>query len=150
MIITFLGHSSIYNKKELFDKIKITIVKNIDKKDYVLFYCGGYGEFDEICTSVCNALKKDGIRCEIIYITPYITKSEQNKMNHILELKEYDSIIYPPLEKVPLKLAISKRNEWMVEKADLVIAYVKNTYGGAYNGLRYAQRKKKKIINLAE
>ena len=116
MIITFLGHSSLYNKKEMFDKIKITIMKNINQKDYVLFYCGGHGEFDDICTSVCNSIKKDGICCEIIYITPYITKSEQNKMNLKLELKEYDSIIYPPLENVPLKLAISRRNEWMVEK----------------------------------
>ena len=34
----------------------------------------------------------------------------------------YDDVIFPPLESVPRKFAVLKRNEWMVEEADLVIA----------------------------
>ena len=64
--------------------------------------------------------------------------------------KLYDSVIYPPLEKVPPRAAIVKRNEWMIEKADLIIAYVKQTYGGAYKALQYAHKRKKMMINLAE
>ena len=62
----------------------------------------------------------------------------------------YDSIVYPPIEKTPPRFAISKRNEWMISKADLVIAYVSRTYGGAYQTLQFARRKKKRVINLAE
>ena len=62
----------------------------------------------------------------------------------------YDSIVYPPLEKVPFRFAISKRNEWMVDNADIIIGYVKNQYGGAYKILEYAKRQRKNIINLAD
>ena len=62
----------------------------------------------------------------------------------------FDSIVYPPLEAVPLKFAIIKRNEWMIREADLVITYISHSFGGAYKSMRYAQRKKKRVINLAE
>ena len=38
----------------------------------------------------------------------------------------------------------------MIAEADLIIAYVKNTFGGAFKGYKYATKLKKKIINLAE
>ena len=37
----------------------------------------------------------------------------------------------------------------MVEEADLVIAFVAYSWGGAAKTLEYAKRKKKTIINLA-
>ena len=64
--------------------------------------------------------------------------------------KLYDYSLYPPIEKTPLKFAISKRNKWIVNEADLIIAYVSRNYGGAYSALKYAEKLKKKIINLAK
>ena len=61
----------------------------------------------------------------------------------------YDGVIYPELENVPLRFAISYRNMWMIENADLIIAYVCNEYGGAYESLKFALKRKKSIINLA-
>ena len=61
----------------------------------------------------------------------------------------YDSVLYPPLEMVPLRLAILRRNEWMASEADLILAYVRGTCGGASRALAYAQAKGKRIINLA-
>ena len=66
----------------------------------------------------------------------------------MIEYGLYDSSIYPPIETVPPKFAITKRNEWMVSNADLIIAFVKHKYGGAYKTLTWAKRKNKKIINL--
>lgn len=62
----------------------------------------------------------------------------------------YDEIIYPPLEKVPWRLAILKRDEWLVEHCDLMIAYVTHEWGGAAKMMRFAERKKKRIISLVE
>ena len=62
----------------------------------------------------------------------------------------YDGIIYPPLENVPPRFCISRRNEWMVDEANLVIAFVKYSWGGAAKTLEYAKRKKVKSFNLAE
>ena len=62
----------------------------------------------------------------------------------------YDDTVYPPLEKVPMRYAISRRNEWMVDASDVVVSYVTHTFGGAATTLRYAERKHKRIINLYE
>lgn len=55
----------------------------------------------------------------------------------------YDRSEYPPIETVPKRLAIIKRNEWMVDKSDVVAAYVSHDYGGAARTLHYAIRRKK-------
>ena len=79
--------------------------------------------------------------------SPYLDKSYSK-----LELAKYyyDDVIFPPIENIPRKFAISKRNEWMVNEADLVIAFVTYSWGGAAKTLEYSKRKKKRIINLAE
>ena len=38
----------------------------------------------------------------------------------------------------------------MVDRSDLVVFYVEHNSGGAYQTMRYAQEKEKRIINLAE
>lgn len=43
----------------------------------------------------------------------------------------YDDVVFPPIESVLFKFAISRRNEWMIDKADVVIAYVTHSFGGA-------------------
>ena len=58
----------------------------------------------------------------------------------------YDETVYPPLESVPKRYAISRRNEWMVRESDIVVAYVIRGFGGAAKTLEFAQRKKKRII----
>ena len=62
----------------------------------------------------------------------------------------YDEILYPSLEDKPLKFAISYRNQWMVEQADYVIAYITHEWGGAYQTYKHARKKKKEIFNLSE
>lgn len=150
MIITFIGHRTLGNQNDLHDKIQKVINENVPFQGETKFYCGGYGDFDNLCAQACRAIKKKQPCCEIVFITPYITKAQQEKMRRLTESCLYDSILYPPLEKIPYKFAISKRNEWMVDQADLIIAYVEHAFGGTYKSLVYAKRKKKAIINLAE
>lgn len=150
MIVTFVGHSSLCNCGDLSQNIKRVISEIMKFNENILFYCGGYGDFDNLCAGVCRSIRKNQPNCEVVFITPYISELQQEKMRYLIDAKLYDSIIYPPLENVPLRFAIIKRNEWIVNEADLIIAYVKQTYGGAYNTLEYARRKKKHIINLAE
>ena len=106
--------------------------------------------FDEICACVCRELKKEYDGIEIVYITPYISLSEQNKIKRMMEDKLIDFSLYPPVEQVPPRFAILKRNEWMIKNADLLIVYVNHSYGGAHNCLLYAQKLNKRIINLAD
>ena len=52
-----------------------------------------------------------------------------------------------PLEKVPRRYAIVKRNEWMVDHSDTVVSYVTHGWGGAAKTLAYAKRRHKTILN---
>ena len=53
-----------------------------------------------------------------------------------------------PLETVPPKFAIVRRNAWMIDKSDLLIACVKYSWGGAAKTLEYAKRKRIKILYI--
>lgn len=150
MIITFIGHSRLILEKEMLEKIRSTIRTETVSEGNVSFYLGGCGSFDEHCASLCREIKKDLPSCEVVFVTPYITESAQERMKSLVDMKLYDGTIYPPIEKTPLRFAISKRNEWMISEADLVIAYVSHSFGGAYKSLKYAEQKKKRIINLAK
>ena len=149
MIVTFVGHGSLFVSTALRERIASTIKEVIKDKTNVMFYCGGYGDFDNLCASICRRLKEE-IKCEIVYVTPYITEVQQKRMQELIDSKIYDSTIYPPIENTLPRYAITKRNEWMISEADIIIAFVSRTYGGAYKAFQYALRKKKTVINLAE
>ena len=147
MIITFCGHSQVIFTSEEKSVLRNILVDEINKNPTCKFYLGGYGDFDSLCLRTLRELKKEFQDIELIFITPYIDKNYSK-----LEFAKYhyDDVIFPPLECVPRKFAILKRNKWMVEEADLVIAYVKYSWGGAAKTLEYAKRKNKTIINLAD
>ena len=150
MIITFVGHSFIPSSSTIKEMVKEQIRNNIADAKTVTCYLGGYGNFDEICACACRELKREYADIEIVYVTPYISLSEQAKIKEMQNYGLCDTSIYPPIEKVPPRFAISKRNEWMISNADLIIAYVNHSYGGAYKSLQTAKRRKKKIINICE
>ncbi len=150
MVISFLGHRSLQNGMNLQEKVKRVIEESVDFHEKVVFFCGGYGDFDDLCACACRSIKEKWKKCEIVFVTPYITTAQQEKIKQLINAGLYDSTIYPPLENVPYRFAISKRNEWMIDQSDLIIAYVKHSFGGAYQSLHCARRRGKQLVNLAE
>ena len=147
MTITFCGHSNFLFDNTVKEKLRELLLQEIRKNPACKFYLGGYGDFDSLCLNILKELKIQFPNIESLFITPYLddnySKLETAKLY-------YDGIIYPPLENVPRRFCISKRNEWMVDEADLVIAFVKYSWGGAAKTLEYAKRKKVDFFNLAE
>ena len=150
MIISFAGHAKLSSHDSIKEIVKEQIRKNIVGAEKVICYLGGYGDFDAICARACKELKEEEISIESVFVTPYMDFSSQAKLKDLQTCGLYDVVMYPPLEGVPPRFAILKRNEWMMKNADLVIAYVDHEYGGAYQSLRMARRRKKKIINVCE
>lgn len=148
MIVAFFGHREMVVTDEINSKIKNAIKDSISIGADT-FYCGGYGDFDNRIALLLRELKLIYSNIKLFFITPYITEGYREKLKEIEKKRIYDGIIYYGKETVPYKYAISKRNEWMIDKADMIIAFVKYNYGGAYKSLKYAARKNKKIINLA-
>ena len=145
MVVTFFGHSDYVGNLED-EEYLFNLIKEVGKYRDIDFYLGGYGGFDNFAFRCAKKYKEEKPDSKLIFVTPYLGKW-LNDRKEVLELN-YDSILYPELECVPKKLAILKRNEWMIDHADYVFYYVGRHYGGAYKALQYAYRRKKSYKNI--
>lgn len=147
MIVTFCGHSQFIRTPQL-EEAFIRLLEERIGDESAEFFFGGYGGFDEFAYQCGKCYQKEHPNTKLIFVTPYMTESYQK--NHLCYNKEkYDEIVYPEIEDKPKRFAILYRNQWMVESADLVVAYVRHTFGGAYQTYRYAQKLQKEIVNLS-
>lgn len=137
-VVTFCGHRDFYGDDAVMRWLRDTVEKLIRRgaDDFLLGGCGG---FDQCAASVVWELKKQYPAIRSTLVLPYLDRK--------VDATKYDATLYPSLEKVPRRFAISKRNEYMVNEADIVVAYVTHDWGGAATTLAYAKRKKKEIIN---
>lgn len=141
MVVTFCGHKDCLGDKALSANLRAAILALINEgADY--FLLGGYGQFDSLAARTVRELKTQYPNIHSTLVLPYLNREYNSDL--------YDDTTYPPLEEVPARFAISRRNEWMVDNADVVVAYVTHDWGGAATSLQYAKRKKKRIISVAE
>ena len=142
MIITFCGHSD-FSEQVGMRKQALEIIESVSMGEAVDFYLGQYGNFDSFGFGVAKEYKATHSDSKLIFVTPYLAKSYLSTRTN-----GYDEVIYPIEDNVPPRFAISYRNKWIVEKSDIVIAYVKRSSGGAYQTLKYAEKHNKKIFRL--
>ena len=141
MKITFCGHKDVADR-EAVERWLCSICSELITQGADEFYLGGYGGFDHMCAVVLRELKYANPHIRLILVLPYLNSS--------ILTDGYDETVYPPLESVPRRFAISRRNEWMVMESDVVVAYVTHGWGGAAKTLKYARRKKKQILLFGE
>jgi len=139
LIITFCGHSKLSDHDTIQSQLTQELRSLLEQGNHK-FYLGGYGDFDLFAAKVLYELKTEYPELESILILPYLARQ--------VDASLYDGTIYPPLENVPKRYAISHRNRWMVDQADMVIACVDHDWGGAAKTLEYAVKKRLRIINL--
>ena len=141
MTVTFCGHAQI-SQSEKIEKWLYDVTQKLIEQGATTFYLGGYGAFDSLAASVLREQKKRYSQIELVLVLAYLNTGR--------DTSGYDSTVYPPLETVPRRFAISHRNRWMVESADVVVAYVLHDWGGAATTLRCAKQKKKQIISYRD
>ena len=144
----FAGHSNISNQEEIKIRLKNEIINLVEKENVTEFYNGYKGAFDSLCARTVNELKKDYPFIKSYLVRAYMPK-EKDSYEEDLYKQIFDSTIYPEIENVPRRLAILKRNEWMIDNSNFLIAYVKYD-GGALKTLKYGERRNIEIINIAE
>ena len=137
MIVMFCGHNDVAQMQAVRSWLCET-VEQLIQDGASKFYLGGYGGFDRLVKSVMLEKKKSYPSLEIVLVLPYL--------NSRIDTSDYDYTVYPPLENVPPRFAISRRNLWTVEEADIVVAYVTHDWGGAAMTLRHAVKKRKMIL----
>ncbi len=146
--VSLFGHRTIENyltvESKLYELLRIVMQKNNRELEFLV---GRNGDFDLMAASVIRKLKKETGN-DNIYLTlvlPYETAELRNNTEAFESY--YDSIEISEATQ-NFKYAIVARNRDMVDRADLVVVYVKHESGGAYQSLKYAEKNEKRIINL--
>lgn len=149
IVCMFAGHREILDTR-LPARVRAVLEEMIVSEGEALFYSGGMGSFDEICAHEVRMLKsrKKEKRIELVLVEPYM-KQSINRDGRFLQTRFDDIPIPEELGEVHFKRAIRMRNHWMVEHSQVMIAYVKRKEGGAYEAMRYAQKRGIRIINTA-
>lgn len=143
--IAMFGHRDFNCHRQLEERLIPVLRDLIRKKKFIEIYMGRDGEFDTYAATLVKRVQKDYDdyhAIEFNLVLPYPKKDME-------DFEKYYDRVDIPISAHP-KLAITKRNEWMVEQADLVICYIERESGGAYKAVQYAKKLDKEIINLAD
>lgn len=149
--VCLFGHRRIEEPAVVEERLRAVIEEIIDAHECVEFLVGREGEFDLLASSVIKDVMrhKDCPDCSLTLVMPYMKAEFINNQQGYedyydsVELCEESSATHP-------KSAIKVRNRCMVDRAYMCIFYVTSTRGGAYQTMRYAQGRNKKVINLGE
>ena len=137
--VTFCGHSKIRQSSD-FSRWLDMILPSLIEGGASTFYLGGYGDFDSLAAAAVRRQKAVYPHVVLILVLAYL--------NREIDASRYDGTTYPPLENVPPRYAIVRRNEWMVRESDVVISGVTHDWGGAAKTLDYARRRQKIIFQF--
>ena len=141
MTVTFFGHKD--TPKEIEPTLRSTLIDLIENKNVTVYYVGNNGNFD---TMVRRQLEDLSRTYPITYsvVLSYLPTKKSG-------YDDYTNTILPEgIETVPKRFAISYRNKWMVEQADIVVTYVTHSFGGAAQFKELAERQGKTVIELSE
>ena len=136
------GHREVF--ENITDKVYEAVLE-ASKQGCEVFYTGAMGRFDELFSSAVRNLKKANQNIKLICVKPYFSKEINENREYIFSL--YDDIIIPTeLADVHYKKIITKRNQWIIDRSDIVIGYSIRNYGGANNAIKYAYKKGKTVL----
>ena len=142
MVCCFFGHSN--TSQEIRPMIVDEVRNLIETGAADEFLVGNQGSFDYMVLSVLRELKVTYPHIAYSVCLAYLPKKEEYPI-----LKPEETVYLEGMETAPLRFAISRRNDLMLKEADIVICYVKHSFGGSGKMVEKAIRQKKRVINLA-
>jgi len=147
-ICCFAGHSLVENKTDTEKRVTEKCRKLILDYNIKNFWVGNYGDFDHIAARAVESLKQKYSDLSLHLVLPYLTKNTTDI--EYTKSRGFDSVFIADIpERTPRRYHILKCNQYMIDNSKYLITYVKYTYGGAFQTLKYAERKKNiEIINL--
>lgn len=149
--VAFLGHRYIDNPCKIEERLEEQICRLLDENEYVDFLVGCNGDFDRCASSAVLRVRKNyrDDNSSLILMLPYPTAEYLNNQKYYDAYYSEVEVSYKASKAYP-KAAIQMRNREMVDRADLILCYIEQKSGGAYQTVKYAVRQGKRIINLAE
>ena len=141
MVCTFFGHKD--TPKNIEPTLRATLVDLIENHGTNMFYVGNNGSFDAMVRRQLEDLSRTYPITYNVVLAYLPTKKS--------EYDDYTNTILPEgIETAPKRFAISWRNKWMIEQADIVVTYVTHSFGGAAQFKELAERQGKTVIELIE
>lgn len=144
----FAGHR--FAPHSLLPEVLLAVGEIVRESDSVEFYSGGMGDFDKLCEQAVREIKKGFPEKEILLslVLPSCQYVPENRYLTYLS-RLYDEIfVCEASDGAHYKSMIGKRNRWMIENSDILIAYVTHDGGGACAALKYAQKRNLRIIRV--
>ena len=142
MVCGFFGH------KDAPDTLSILLYQVlVDLVDEGIdtFLVGNQGHFDSLVLSLLRQLKQEYPHIAYHIVLAYFPGPQEKNSLYLPT-----ETLYPEgLELVHPRYAIAWRNKWMINESDIVVTYITHSWGGAAQYAAMAQRKKKRIINIA-
>lgn len=142
--VAFFGHRHVDNIIKVERLLEEQIRTLLDEKEYVDFLVGRNGDFDQCASSSVRRVRKNyrDDNSALVLVLPYPTAEYLNNKNHFheyytdVEISHAASVAHP-------KSAIQIRNREMVDRADLIICYIKHAKGGCLAGGSICKKERK-------
>ena len=123
--------------------LKEAILYLVQDKHIRNFLVGNNGNFDFYAQCVLQELKPEGVNINFSIVLSHIEESSLSK-------NQNETIFPEELENAIPRLAIFKRNEWIIKKSSFLIAYAKNKFSNSHKWIDRARKKGVQIINIAD
>lgn len=142
MTCCFFGHKNVTQDltENLTAVLTELIAEGVDS-----FLVGNQGGFDSIVLHTLRRLKENYPHIAYHVVLAYMPSTKKGWFPY-----EPMETYYPEgLETVHPRFAISWRNRWMIQETDVVVTYITHSWGGAAQFAELAERKHKRVINVA-
>jgi len=147
--VSFFGHRIIENALEIESRLEQLIRTLLREHEYVEFLVGRDGEFDQIVSSTIRRCKREycSDNSAHIWVLPYLTAEFRDNEESFRDY--YDEIeVCEAAAGSHYKNAHQTRNRAMVDRSDLIVFCIQRGSGGAWQTMKYAQKRGKNYINL--
>ena len=136
MTCTFFGHADAPEsiRAALFETIVLLINEGVDT-----FYVGTHGNFDRIVSGELLRAKMQFPHVICLSVLAYLRNQNNSKL---------ETLFPEEAATAPARFAICRRNQFMLKKADIVVAYIRRQTGGAVKFVLEATRRGLRVIYL--
>lgn len=147
MKTAFIGHRQVFGKN-IKSKLMNAIQTEIDN-GCMSFTMGTHGEFDDLALNACRWLRNTYSELQIEVVLTSLHTIKKVCESDIIPYDDVKTVMYE-IEESHYKRQITLSNRQMIDTCDALICYVDNTSyrSGAKSALRYAEKKRLKVVNL--
>lgn len=150
----FTGHR-FYPAEQQTDIIVKTdeVISSLYYRGYRVFIAGGAIGFDTVAACRVVIAKRTHPEIKLLLALPCRNQTDRWPSGNQLKLYKYllgaaDDVVYTSQMYEDGCMAV--RNRWMVDHSSVCIAYFRKMRGGTASTVKYAESKRKEIINIAD